>query len=176
MPGEYRIPKRQVPAHVTLVGEPTQELHLFVGQYAESHEGGERPGDVLNGRESYVPALDAQGGTRLLNLDAVLVVTVTARDEGVLGALEFQAADAACVDVVVALEGGLHLRGVVRYVLPEGQQRLQNYLRQPERFLPLYDGPRLHWINRRRVVWVESRGVEGMQADMALGASAPRRS
>ena len=176
MPGEYRIPKRQVPAHVTLVGEPTLELHLFVGQYAASHDGGERPGDVLNGRESYVPALDAQGGTRLLNLDAVLVVTVAARDEGVLGALEFQTTDAACVEVGVALEGGLHLRGVVRYVLPAGQQRLQNYLRQPERFLPLYDGPWLHWVNRRRVVWVESRGVEGTQMDMALGASAPPRS
>ena len=176
MSEEYRIPRRQIMAQVTLVSEPPRDLLLFVGLHAASHDGFERPSDVLNGRDSYVPARDAQNTMRLLNLDSILVVTVAAKDESVLGSVEFQASEASCMDVVVALEGGLRLRGYVRYVLPHGQQRLQNYLRLPERFLSLYDGPRVHLINRRRVIWVECLSADAKNAstDSPSTASLPQ--
>ena len=160
MSESYRIPRRQVLAQVTLVGEPARELVLFVGLHAQSHEGYERPSDLLNGPDLYIPARDPQGNMLLLNLDAVQVASVAAKDESVLGSLEFQADEAACMDVAVAVGGGLLLRGYVRYVLPQGQQRLQNYMQLPTRFLALYDGPRVHLINKRRVVWVDCSSAD----------------
>lgn len=156
----FRIPRRQIVAQVTMVGEPTRELQLFLGMQARTHTGTECPSDLLNGTEPFVPARDAQGNTLLLQLDSILVTTVSARDESVLGHLEFQAEDASCVDVAIAMEGGLMLRGYVRYVLPEGQQRLQNYLRLPDRFLALYEGPRVHLVNKRRIVWVNCSNAD----------------
>lgn len=156
----YRMPRRQVLAQVTMVGEPSRELMLFLGLHARTHSGSECPSDLLNGTEPFVPARDAQGNTLLLQLDSILVTTVSARDESIQGHLEFQTSDATCVDVAIALEGGAMLRGYVCYVLPEGQQRLQNYLRLPDRFLALYEGPRVHLVNKRRIIWVSCSNAD----------------
>jgi hypothetical protein len=169
----YRLPRRQILAQVTMAGEPTRELQLFLGMQARTHSGNECPSDLLNGTEPFVPARDAQGNTLLLHLDSILVTTVSARDESVLGHLEFQAPEASCVDVAIALEGGFMLRGYVRYVLPEGQQRLQNYLRLPDRFLALYEGPRVHLVNKRRIVWVACSNADN--ADLRAPETAQRR-
>ena len=155
MSADYRIPKRPVRARVLIRGEPPRDLHLFVGPRAAHHDAGERPSDLLNGGESFLPVRDAKGQMWLLNLEAVLVVTVAAVEESVARALEFQTDDVTCMDVVVALEGGVRVHGTMRYVLPEGQRRLQDHLRQPRRFVALHRGPWVHWINRRRMVWVQ---------------------
>ena len=164
MTAEYRIPKRAVKAQVMIGGEPPRELQFFVGPRAAHHDAGERPSDVLNGSEAFVPVRDAKGQTWLLNLDAVLVVTVAAHEENMSRTLEFQTSSAACLDVVMGLEGSLRVRGSVRYVLPEGQQRLQNYLRQAQRFVALHDGPWVHLVNRHRVIWVQCPATDAKAA------------
>ena len=176
MTDKYRIPKRLVRAQVVIAGEPPRDLHFFVGLRAPNHDEGERPSDLLNGAEPFVPVRDVRGQTWLLNLDTVLVVTVAAPEESVSRAIEFQTQDAACLQVVVALEGGLRVRGNVRYVLPEGQQRLQNYLGQSQRFMALHDGQWVHLINRHRVVWVHCPATDGSPArDEPLGAQTRHR-
>jgi hypothetical protein len=170
----YRMPRREIVAQVTMLGEPSRELQLFLGLRARTHGGSECPSDLLNGTEPFVPARDTQGNTLLLRLDAVLFTTVSAQDESVTSHLEFQASDASSVDVAITLEGGHMLRGYVRYVLPEGQQRLQNYLRLPDRFLALYEGPRVHLVNKSRIVWVSCSNAD--DPELRLGASAtPQR-
>lgn len=172
MTAEYRIPKHPVKAQVMISGEPPRDLQFFVGLQAANHDAGERPSDLLNGSEPFVPVRDAKGLTWLLNLEAVLVVTVAATEENVSRAVEFRTNMASCFDVVVALDGGLRVRGSVRYVLPEGQQRLQDYLRQAQRFVALHEGPWVHLVNRHRVVWVQSSSDATTAPDEHLGTAA----
>ena len=152
----YRIPRLQFTAEVLLLGQSPRSLNLFLGAWAKSHAGYERPSDLFNGTENFLPALDLAGKPLLLQLDAVQAAAFAADLE--FGAEEMRAMDltpehtSAAIDIV--LEDGTPLSGIVTYLLPEGQRRVQSFLNLPERFFVLRDGDTAWLINKHRILWV----------------------
>lgn len=155
---EYRIPKHQVPAEISLAGRTSLRARLFVGELAQSHTGAERPSDVLNGGLRFVPALDdANGALILLNVDAIMVVSVDASWEFRPGeeSLEDLAAGEAVVSrIEISLDDGTVLRGTVTYLLPESNRRLQDYMNGDGRFVIVRQDAIAHLVNKRRIARV----------------------
>jgi hypothetical protein len=134
------------------VGQPERPLYIFLGTYAQTHAGYERPSDLLNGRDCFVPAQDPDGRTLLLQLDAVQVLSVPGENELVEDdAARMAAGEVTRVQVDVTLEDGTKYRGELRYALPEAQRRFQSYLNLPERFFRLWDGDTARLIHKHRV-------------------------
>jgi len=88
---EYRVAKKEVVAEVTVAGEKPATLTLFLAGLTRSHAGDERPSDLLNGPDVFLPAVDRKGKSRLLLRDAVVVITVPAEYEPAADAREPEA-------------------------------------------------------------------------------------
>jgi len=151
----FRVPKRQVPAQVLIPGRPPMSMMLFLAECAGTHAGTERPSDLMNGEQVFFPATDVQGGTVFLRRDAVMVLTVASVDErgddpDVVRPLASDEATQVRLDVL--LEDGSMLRGDLRFLMPEGKRRLQDFLNLSDRFLLLEAGDQIHLINKSRIV------------------------
>ena len=78
MDAQYQIPKRSVLAEVVLPGIEPLSLKLYLSERAQSHAGFERPSDLLNGSERFLPAADAEDRVVFLHRDSVLTIAVDA--------------------------------------------------------------------------------------------------
>ena len=157
MAATWTVPKREVPADVLLPGSPLVRLRLFLGENAETHSGFERPSDLLNGQESFLPAVDSRGELVMLNRDCLMVVTVAAdhefgSDSPTLTELAPEETTRALVDVM--MEDGSTLRGLLTYLLPAAQRRLQDFLNLREQFLTIQDDKVVRLVNKRRITRV----------------------
>ena len=162
MTDQYRISKHAVSAEVSLVGQPAAPLRLFLSAQARTHDGSERIIDLLNGgTEAFFPAIDERGALHILRRDAVLVVTVPARDAdaGAAG-LDAPAVSGSLTraEASVVLDDGTVLSGVIEYVMPESQRRLQDYLNFGEEFLTLRRDGVVHFVNKRHITRVDAVG------------------
>lgn len=158
---EYQIPKRQVEAEVTLLGEAPRAIRLYLSETAQRHAGPERPRDLLNGPAAFIPAIDEEGRFLLLQREAISILSVAAEEEadGGTGELDLEEMEAELVqsrDVHLKLADGREIRGRVRYVRPEGQQRLQDFLNSVELFFAVHDGDSVHLVSRHLVTWIAS--------------------
>ena len=157
MTHEYRVAKKEVIAEVTIAGEKPAVLTLFLAGQTQHHAGDERPSDLLNGPDMFLPAIDRKGKLRLLRRDAVVVITVPAEYEP--GA-EGPAAEAAPVpssrhaEVEVILEGGGVIRGTVEYDMPETRSRLIDFLNREDRYLAVRRAGQVHLVNKRHIARV----------------------
>ena len=93
----------------------------------------------------------------LLHRDSVTVISVPSEsefpaDESGEGAEDPE--QAAKVPVEVTIQGGTVIRGTVRFVLPEGRNRLIDFLNMPDRFLTVREDGLARLINKRRIVRV----------------------
>lgn len=163
----YRVPKRQFPAEVTLAGQPPVRLTLFLAGQAAHHAGYERPSDLLAGGDAFLPAMDGNGRLVLLQRDAVMVLSVPAateagEDPDPSGTVVDPAGSPIHpagtpdspmrrVSVRVTLENGRAIEGSVDYVMPEGHDRLQDFLNSSGRFLALRQGDTVHLIHKLRI-------------------------
>ena len=155
----YRIPKREVTAEVTVIGKKPATLKIFLSQQAKSHTGYERPSDLLNGIDTFFPALDEHGDLVLLQRDAVKVVSVAADYETESDGSDPDADDtvpATKVEIEVTLDDGTTLEGNVEYVMPEGRARLQDFLNAGDRFIALRQAEMVHLVNKLRIARVAS--------------------
>lgn len=153
----YCVPKRQVSAEVILPGQHPLTVRFFLNECAEAHGGRERPSDVLNGPVSFIPATDHQGKVILLQRDSVLAISVAAveeRPEDVPPPEDPAPDDVKSVLVDVVLEEGTTIRGIVTYLMPEPQRRLQDFLNTSDRFLALREDSIVHLVNKRRIAQV----------------------
>ncbi len=149
---ELRVPKHRVAAEVLLPGGATRRITLFLAEAASTHAGPERPSDLLNGGEDFVPALDDDAGAMtFLNRAAIAVVRV---------ARELEADDAAEAtiptehEVEALLADGTVLRGLVSYVLPADHARLVDFLNEPSPFFRLLEPGAVALVHKRHVVRV----------------------
>ena len=154
---EYRIPKLEVPAEVSLLAHPQKEVKLFLHERAETHAGAERPSDLLNGPREFFPAVEPSGKAVFLHRDAVTVISVPAESEfppeGSTGSGE-EPEQAVKMPLEVIIQGGTVIRGAVSFVLPDGRNRLIDYLNSPDHFLIVREEGLAHLINKRRIVRV----------------------
>jgi hypothetical protein len=157
---DYRVPKIEIPAAIRMLGGPPLSLRLFLAAQAETHSGYERPSDLLNAPDAFLPALDGEGhGLIIIRRDALVVVSVPASHEWGTGTGEEAATNSppGCrIPVEVTLHDGTALAGEVAYAMPEGRSRLIDFLNTLGRFLPLRDGETLHFINKEWIVSVRS--------------------
>ena len=154
---EFRIPKLEVSAEVSILAHPQKEVKLFLHEHAETHAGAERPSDLLNGPREFFPAVEPSGKAVFLHRDAVTVVSVPVESEfppdGCLECRE-DPEQSAKLSVEVIIQGGTVIRGIVSFVLPEGRNRLSDYLNSPDRFLIVREEGLARLINKRRIVRV----------------------
>lgn len=144
---QFKIPKYEIAAEAHLTGLPAREVSLHLAERAERHPGRERIEDLLNGSKLFLPVTVDDGCTAFLERNALLYLKVSVGDLE----REYGTAEAA---VELAMEDGRTLRGRVSYRLPRERGRLQDYLNQEERFLALLGDGEVHYVNKRRIVWI----------------------
>ncbi len=154
MSREYCVPKRQVRARVILTGQPPADVKLFLNECAETHEGHERPIDLLNGSQAFIPAMSQDGEVVLLHRDNLMVVSLATGDESANDDMRLGEQDPGNMTVVMVeliMQDGTTVRGEVSYLMPESRRRLQDFLNTAERFLALREGAVMHLVNKRRI-------------------------
>ena len=149
----YRIPKRPIPAEVILPGSSGMPMMLFLGERAETHSGDERPSDLLNGPDDFLPFFDPEGRVVFVHRDTLCAVSVAVEYEFGEGKLwpEDVTSEATNMRIVVSLEDGQDFRGRISYLMPEGNRRLQDVLNLEDRFLILREENQIYLINKRRI-------------------------
>ena len=150
----YQIPKVRVPVEVRFRGEPPSSFEMFVGKICGHHDGPERPGEVLNGDQEFIPLVRPTGEAVIVRREAILEVIVDAVHEGDRpGGMGL--GQVASAVVLLDLDDGPQVRGLFEYMMPEDRCRLQDFLNTGQRFVPLRDGARVRLINShfiRRVI------------------------
>ncbi|HSM93870.1 MAG TPA: hypothetical protein VLT47_13385 [Anaeromyxobacteraceae bacterium] len=149
---DLRVPKRRVPVEMILPGGAARRMTLFLSEVAEDHTGPERPSDLLNGGDDFVPAFDEAGKTMtFLNRSTISAVRLdpaldTDVDEDVSLPTEHA--------VEVLLRDGTALRGLVSFLRPTERSRLVDFLNESPPFFRLLDDSTLVLVNKRHVVRV----------------------
>jgi len=150
---EYRVPKRPVPIELKLAWQHPKRLCLYVADHAERHTGGEYPSDLMNGVERFIPAVDGDGRLMLFQRTEVMVLSVSAEHEN--GAGESGGEDVfTAVAVKLVLEDDTRVAGAMEYFRPQGQRRVQDYLKTAEQFIPVRESEKIHLVNRDKIVSV----------------------
>jgi hypothetical protein len=126
---------------------------------AETRSAPERPSDVLNGKQRFLPVSSKDHGFLLLEVSSIVWLTVPADVE--LGATSLSTEDLAAemavsADVELKMESGDVLKGTLVYLQPAGKRRLQDFLQDTAPFFALRDGLVAHIVNSARIVWVRS--------------------
>jgi len=161
MTNPYRVPKRAVVADVLLTAGGPMQLRFFLSEVAETHDGPERPSDFLGRSNRFLPAYDpSDESVMILRRDAILVLTVSEAEErpadeeaGMPGPAE---APGGMVEAVLSTGASLH--GELRYQMPEGQQRLQDFLNTTDPFLMLLSDGKVRFVNKAHVVRIRMVG------------------
>lgn len=149
---DLRVPKRKVPAEAILPGGAARRITLFLAEAASHHSGPERPGDLLNGGDDFVPAFDEDAGAMtFLNRAGLAAVRVAGREA------EADGEDLTLPtehEVEVVLQDGLALRGLVSYLRPPERSRLVDFLNEAEPFFRLLEERAVVLVNKRHVARV----------------------
>jgi len=154
---EYRVAKREVIAEVTVAGEKPAVLTLFLAGRTRQHAGDERPSDLLNGPDLFLPAIDRKKKLRLLQREAVVVITVPVEYEPVVAGPEGEAGPLPShlhAEVEVTLASGAVIRGTVEYDMPESRSRLLDFLNGEDRCLAVRQAGQVHLVNKRHIARV----------------------
>lgn len=162
MPERYHVPKHEISARVLLPDGSRRELTLYLSERAERHAGPERPSDLLNGDEPFVPVRFADADFALLRRSSIVALTVDVEDEMVdaadadeLYSPESAPEGAERREVRVVLEDGSDVTGTMTYVMPPGERRLQDYLNRAPPFVRVRDGQEVELVNAERIIRVE---------------------
>jgi len=152
----FRIPRVRIRAQLLLAGRRQKEVDLFLSETARTHEGHEKPSDVVAAEQDFLPALDGDALV-FINLAQIMMVTVdsdTEYNDAEMTLLEAARDQNSSRQIEVVLEDGTTLNGEVAYLMPEGQRRVQDFLNGPERFFRLRDGEHARLVNKSRVLWI----------------------
>jgi hypothetical protein len=149
---DLRVPKRRVLAEALLPAGGARRIALFLAEATSRHAGPERPSDLLNGGDDFVPAFDEEAGTMsFLNRAGLAAVRIppeleAADGDGLTLATEH--------DVEVLLGDGTTLRGLVSYLRPPDHSRLVDFLNEGEPFFRLVEAAAIALVNKRHVARV----------------------
>lgn len=158
---DFLVPKLSIQAEIAFPRQPRRSVSIFLSDHAPSHSGYERPSDLLNGDEPFLPTIAANGELLLVNLESVMLVSLEAAHEFDENAIEVETnslTGAVHFDLEVGLADGSVRTGVVSVILPRAQRRVQNVLNGDERFFALREGAtQVCFINKNHVGWVRER-------------------
>lgn len=107
----------------------------------------------MNGADRFIPAVDGDGRLMLFQRTEVMVLSVSEKQEN--GAREAEGEDVlTAVEVKLVLEDDTRVAGAMEYFRPQGQRRVQDYLKTAEQFIPVREGEKVHLVNRDKIVSV----------------------
>lgn len=152
---EYRVPKRTVLAHVFFQGSSSSPLRLYLGDRAETHIGKERPCDLLNGSEAFIPTTTPEGEFIVLNKDAVTTVVIDGQDdlvEEIPCTDDNSQSDMTRIEATAHLSDGTTRTGWISFLHPYGQRRPQSLLNTKDRFVLVQNGTESCFINKRHIL------------------------
>ena len=149
----FLVPKHRVQAEVLLKGHPARTVWLYLCDCSESHWGRERPSDLLNNANGFIPVTDDDGSVVLLQKDAVMLLSIPAGHEAGAGCPEEveQAGLTITQNLELQLVDGTSLEGSVTYLGPDGSQRLQDYLNSAEKYISVRSGSTVHHVARQSI-------------------------
>ncbi len=136
----YRVDKREQPVTLFHSDGVVQEGVLFLSPYAQTHLGEQSLLEMLREREVFIPFRHQGGGFALVNKDSLTHVRFQP-----LGELEPPFGEQ--VNVRITFFGGELLQGSIALDMPEGQNRLQDYLNAAPGFFPLEAGDAHYIVN-----------------------------
>jgi hypothetical protein len=147
-----RVPKRRVAAAVRLAGGGLRRISLYLAEAAPGHDGPERPSDLLNGANDFIPAFDEDAAVMTFLQRATIAVLRVPRE------LEVADADALALptehEVEVHLADGAVLRGLVTYLRPPDRSRLLDFLNEPSPFFALLEPGAVALVGKRHAARV----------------------
>ncbi len=149
---DLRVPKRRIPVEVLLPGGRKSQMALYLSEVAADHTGPERPSDLLNGGDDFVPAFDETGeAMTFLNRSAI---TALQMDPSLDADVDEEVSIPTEHEVEVLLQDGTTLRGLISYLRPAERSRLVDFLNEAPPFFRLLDAAVLVLVNKRHVVRV----------------------
>lgn len=155
---DYQIPKRKSPAEIELASVPRRKIHLFLSQIGSDPGHLEAPSQLLNQATSFLPVVEEDDTCSFVYVPNILVLTVPLELEaGGPFAAELHEDSAMSANVTIRIEGGTTIGGKVLYIMPEGQQRVSDFLNRGTDFIPVRDGESVHLINRYKIVQVKEQ-------------------
>jgi hypothetical protein len=143
---ELRVPTTQVEAELQLDDGRVLRGTIFVPA-SSSHTGAKRPDEWINEEAAFFPfRIEGSEATEIFSKHSTLRLSVPSE----LLQEEDQPADVEHRQVLVETTSG-SFDGLVRLDMPSHQRRVLDYLNQPQVFLCVVAGDRLHLIHKSRV-------------------------
>lgn len=146
---ELRVPT--IPTEVQILY--ADEMHLagtvFLPALAHRHGGPARPEEWINDEVPFFPFVEpTRKGAILLNKDRVVVLSVAVEHAPPPEDDEEAAAPLYRATAVRVECAGRPFDGVLHIEMPAGRERVQDYLNQRSRFVPLYSENTCHLIRK----------------------------
>ena len=151
----FRVPKVGATVVVMLEGGLELEGTVHLSPAAGDHLGRERIIDLLLSEDPFIP-LTTGDGAFLVNKRRIVKLTFHDPFDAELDDAECEGAREVAVEIELCgvPAHAARVRGVVRYVMPEGQSRLVDYLNQARLFYPLLAGGMVVLVSRKHTVAV----------------------
>jgi hypothetical protein len=146
---EQKIAKETRDVRLVLTDGTPLSGEVFLNLYGAHHFGPQRVGDLLLGSEGFLP-LRSAAETRLINIAHIALVRVGATEETdplmLLGERH---------DVAVTTVSGERIEALLYVNLPDGSQRVKDYLNEPLRFFTFFLPEEVLYLHRAAILWVE---------------------
>lgn len=143
------LPRNRVAVEIS-AGNATIVGELFLADYASEHAGPERVGDRLNGNDEFFPVLGSDERIRVVSRRNIRWVAIPPHAHGEVEIPGEPTETAATLTLV----DGSTLAGTLRYVAPASRSRVQDYLNDGPRFVPLHQEARILLVNRDHLAFV----------------------
>jgi hypothetical protein len=150
---ELRVPTNALDVEIVCADGAGFVGRIFLPVASSHHSGEMRPDEWMNDSTPFFPFLPVGATTALiLNKAEVVVLTVAASPPPEDGTTDIpkRRVQVECRERVVA--------GVVIIDMPEGHQRVLDYLNGPGAFLIVHDGEREHLVRKTRITRVVDTG------------------
>jgi hypothetical protein len=146
---ELRVPTNALDVEIVCADGTWFVGRIFLPIASSNHSGEMRPDEWMNDSTPFFPFLPANAATPvILNKAEVVVLSVVASpppEDATVDAPK-RRVQVECRERVVA--------GVVIIDMPEGHQRVLDYLNAPGAFLIVHDGDREHLVRKTRITRV----------------------
>jgi hypothetical protein len=146
---ELRVPTVALDAEIVCADGTWFVGRIFLPAASSHHSGDMRPDEWMNDNIPFFPFLPANGTAAIiLNKSEVVVLSVVAEPPPAEATLDSprRNVQVECRDRIV--------KGFVIIDMPEGHQRVLDYLNGPAQFLIVLDGDREHLVRKSRITRV----------------------
>lgn len=145
---EQKIAKNRQQVVFSLADGSEMEGDVFLSLYEAHRQGPQRVGELLNGRDTFIP-LKTADGTVHLNIRNVIkarIPTEQERHDLMMLGKKYR--------VRIATLQGETIEGDIYVDLPRDRSRVSDYLNQPERFLRIFVSGHIVYMARRLILTV----------------------